>query len=328
MARVWKHWPDGVETEWPSGSLPDPDSIFRADFLNQFIGWIRYLSDMEGEAVSTPFAVAGETIVQTAEFWNALMFEAGDDWLAVTADQLVPETIVADGEAKLNDSAEYAATAIGIVSTGDVIQPYRLDACPMRIRMLRLRARIDLCVALRVAGAASCGSVLYQDWRNFNGSVSLFTESAGAGGAANAWSAHARYGADVLGGLSENVRVESPRNLSVLPGPAPARGCLVYASDNGAALDAAGKWPWAYPWLPADKFTAPIYALTDDLQQRVVAGITAGAVEPDGTVVLPTWVEGSPDYWLGAVGYETVAAMFEAWHVPLDVLPAAYQPTA
>lgn len=44
MARVWYHIAPstGEWTEWGAGTLPSAESLFRYEFLNQFIGWMRY----------------------------------------------------------------------------------------------------------------------------------------------------------------------------------------------------------------------------------------------------------------------------------------------
>ncbi len=81
MAKQWwqyANWPDGTSgsnpnltgqnpdavVDWPSGTAPKPCTVFRTAWLNQFIGWARYVSTESMSAISQGHNV------QSASFWN------------------------------------------------------------------------------------------------------------------------------------------------------------------------------------------------------------------------------------------------------------------
>lgn len=85
VSRIWYQWIDGNKVEWPSDELPHPQTVFKANFLNQFIAWIRYLNYIGQLSEHIPgFIVAGD-IIQRASFWNGLIInpetsDSGDIW--------------------------------------------------------------------------------------------------------------------------------------------------------------------------------------------------------------------------------------------------------
>lgn len=81
MAKNWwqyENWPDGTSGDnpnltgqnpdavvaWPAGTDPKPCTVFRTAWLNQFIGWARYVSCRSMSAISKWHNV------QKASFWN------------------------------------------------------------------------------------------------------------------------------------------------------------------------------------------------------------------------------------------------------------------
>lgn len=79
MNKNWYQFIDGRKVDWPENELPHPRTIFKADFINQFIGWCKYLDhidknlwDTRGTLRGVEFAEVG-TIIQEADFWNKLI---------------------------------------------------------------------------------------------------------------------------------------------------------------------------------------------------------------------------------------------------------------
>ena len=71
--RIWHQWIDGNKVEWPADELPHPQTVCKANFLNQFVAWIRYLNYIGPISEHIPrFIVAGD-IIQRASFWNGLI---------------------------------------------------------------------------------------------------------------------------------------------------------------------------------------------------------------------------------------------------------------
>jgi hypothetical protein len=84
MNKHWFQFIDGEKVDWPDNELPHPKTIFKADFINQFIGWCKYLQHISpsiwganGSARDISFIEVG-TIIQEASFWNRLIVNPYD----------------------------------------------------------------------------------------------------------------------------------------------------------------------------------------------------------------------------------------------------------
>lgn len=73
MSRIWHQWIDGNKVEWPADELPHPQTVFKANFLNQFIAWIRYLNYIGQLSEHIPEYIVAGDIIQRASFWNGLI---------------------------------------------------------------------------------------------------------------------------------------------------------------------------------------------------------------------------------------------------------------
>jgi hypothetical protein len=73
VSRVWHQWIDGNKVVWPADELPHPKAIFKANFINQFIAWIRYLNYIGPLVDHIPDYIAAGDIIQGASFWNSLI---------------------------------------------------------------------------------------------------------------------------------------------------------------------------------------------------------------------------------------------------------------
>lgn len=73
VSRIWHQWIDGNKVEWPADELPHPRTVFKTNFINQFIGWYKYLTEFSYnyKATEIQFIEPG-TIIQPADFWNSL----------------------------------------------------------------------------------------------------------------------------------------------------------------------------------------------------------------------------------------------------------------
>lgn len=77
MARKWWQFTDltGNEVEeWPAGELPNACTVFRAPWLNQFVGWKSYLAE---------FATLGSSDPQISYYENTLL---PDYWVVANSD--------------------------------------------------------------------------------------------------------------------------------------------------------------------------------------------------------------------------------------------------
>lgn len=150
MARVWKQFSrSNGWTDWPAGTLPHPDSVFRAEFLNQFIGWIRYLDALRYYNTQTlllPEFIQIGSNIQTADFWNSLNYTSNLITRNITwdIDGVLNVGYDFDLENKIEGNSAYEDTLFDNISTGDIIQPRSSNDCPVRNRLLKLRTRLDM----------------------------------------------------------------------------------------------------------------------------------------------------------------------------------------
>lgn len=144
MARTWKHYDceSGGYVEWEAGTDPGPSSIFRPKFLNQFVMWIRYLNQCGGSETSDPDWVAEGDNVQSAEFWNGLVWIPSAKWL-----ENLPEegTDFEDYAAKLVDSDLFTGDQPEI-KVGDIIEPMAAENVIIPF-VKALRQRLDASIA-------------------------------------------------------------------------------------------------------------------------------------------------------------------------------------
>lgn len=180
MSREWYHWPGGVKTAWDSGE-PSPDSVLRADFLNQFVEWGNYLSACGGDdpfygwpARRTAAIVQLSTGIQYAEFWRTMQFFPNyDNWLNC-------------GDANIgNDLTDWAAPLSGLPSAhnvivGEDIHPRIAGGSKLQTFLENVRARMDACQTWKITPTWTPYSML-QEWRK---DISTGTETyLGAGSA-------------------------------------------------------------------------------------------------------------------------------------------------
>ena len=149
MAKTWKQFtPSSGYVDWPAGTSPNPHSLYMPKFLNQFVGWIRYLAAAGGlaDGRKTPkWVVDKETIIQYADFWNNLAFMPSSKWLANNPSTFGASAVPYAGE----DGYAYALTEADLfaseptwVQIGDIIHP----GAPFEVVtafVMAARARID-----------------------------------------------------------------------------------------------------------------------------------------------------------------------------------------
>ncbi|HNS45438.1 MAG TPA: hypothetical protein PKH37_09435 [Alphaproteobacteria bacterium] len=187
MARVWYHIAPstGEWTEWGAGTLPSAESLFRYEFLNQFIGWMRYtgnfsyngdyhipaflgpstipyFSSLVSGRSSEKFLLPGDNL-QDAALWNSILqydatnaveFEESA-WIKTDYDAILTPDSELDPENEWADLAadeDYAAAAAteSELTAGDIIQWSRADSCQLRVALKNARTRLDLCKVVDV----------------------------------------------------------------------------------------------------------------------------------------------------------------------------------
>lgn len=195
MARVWHHIDPttGLWAEWAAGTLPSWQSLFRFEFLNQFIGWMRYagnfsyngdyhipahlgpstipyfLSRVSGRS-SEKFLLPGDDL-QDAALWNSILhFDATnavefDDsaWIKTDYDAILTPGSELDPENEWADLAadeDYAAAAASEseLTAGDIIQWSRDGGCELRVALKNARTRLDLCKVVDVGMKSATNS--------------------------------------------------------------------------------------------------------------------------------------------------------------------------
>lgn len=156
MNKNWFQFIDGRKVDWPENELPHPKTIFKADFINQFVGWCKYLQHIStdiwgvyGSARDISFVDIG-TIIQEASFWNQLIVNPHDMggylplWGArwawgLTADELkdVGTSLQLSSLVRPVDHPEWADHPVEPFSRGDNLQG------SLRQWLFNLRWRID-----------------------------------------------------------------------------------------------------------------------------------------------------------------------------------------
>lgn len=172
MARVWHHIDPttGLWAEWAAGTLPSAESVFRFEFLNQFIGWMRYVGNFvwnETESVAAKYPIfkrddEDETEyvfngcdIQPESLWRKLaeydpLDETADFtghiWMDYDASDICETMQTFENGTILADSEDYLdAIEESDWDDGHIIQPSTDESCPVRNMLLRLRTRLDLC---------------------------------------------------------------------------------------------------------------------------------------------------------------------------------------
>ncbi len=178
MNKNWFQFIDGRKVDWPENELPHPKTIFKADFINQFIGWCKYLQHIspgiwgaQGSARDISFVEVG-TIIQEASFWNQLIINPYDTgsylplWGArwawgLTADELkdVGTSPKLSSLYKPQDNPEWADHPVEPFSRGDNLQG------KLRQWLFNLRWRIDNSTACYGGHSHYAASqVTYKNW--------------------------------------------------------------------------------------------------------------------------------------------------------------------
>jgi len=325
MSKVWYHYPYRIKTVWPAGTLPHGDSIFMADFLNQFVGWINYLNDCQQSALAhVPLVSLGDSI-QSAAFWNQLKISASDNWLSVNND-LIAGQLIADGTAKANETAEYLATANADVAVGDRIHPMKVASCPIRNRLLKLRTRIDLLGTYETGWDTATASVHYWSKDNLGhpGVNYDYVTDDVAG-----FLTYSLYGNIVSSGPDWMTRrFQVSRNMAIsfpwmTNGTVGASYCT-YGDKGEVSWDYYGisPLPWTYyfaSWSPLVQNAAPTRYVQATTLNPFGSKWETGVTYTEDSSLIP-----SPPAF-AYTGYQHLMYT-DAWLHPLNELPSEYQP--
>lgn len=178
MNKNWFQFIDGRKVDWPENELPHPKTIFKADFINQFIGWCKYLQHISPSiwgalesARDISFVEVG-TIIQEASFWNRLIvnpYDTGDClvlWGARWAWGLTAAELKDVGTSpklsslyKPQDHPEWADHPVEPFSRGDNLQG------ALRQWLFNLRWRIDNTTACYGGHSHDAASQMtYKNW--------------------------------------------------------------------------------------------------------------------------------------------------------------------
>lgn len=178
MNKNWFQFIDGRKVDWPGNELPHPKTIFKADFINQFIGWCKYLQHIspsiwgaQESARDISFVEVG-TIIQEASFWNRLIvnpYDTGDYlplWGARWAWGLTADELRAVGTSpqlsslmRPSDHPEWADHPVEPFSRGDNLQG------ALRQWLFNLRWRIDNSTACYGGHSHDAASQMtYKNW--------------------------------------------------------------------------------------------------------------------------------------------------------------------
>jgi len=152
VAREWKQWSDaaGEYVDWPANQLPNIETIFRAGFINQFLGWMRYVGNFVWEEYEYPLPVTIErgNVAQYLDLWNGIgkfdVLESPDFneniWIEVEdLDDIKELEAEFDGDAKISDSIKYS----DLLEESPLIVGDNLQAAIRGIAR-RARARLDM----------------------------------------------------------------------------------------------------------------------------------------------------------------------------------------
>lgn len=170
MSRIWHQWIDGNKVVWPADELPHPQTVFKANFLNQFIAWKKYVSKNNSVA---RFISPGD-IIQGADFWNGMRYTIsgfwGKGWLlgylyAPDSDLISPGVKTAPAE-YINESTESLASVmdhpVAEINRGDNLQSI-LPAWLMNLRW-QLDASSVYVDWGGVSGISSNGTLWRYEW--------------------------------------------------------------------------------------------------------------------------------------------------------------------
>lgn len=174
MARAWKQYDAASNKwiDWPPGTLPSPESVFRAAFLNQFIGWANYLGALSQPAPQHKTLVSVGDAIQSAAFWNGLLH--CDDAAHSHQSWMYPATLEI-GKAsnmlwtQLDYYPDYVAAKDDPIDgkywphKGDSIQPLNSAGCPIRTRLLKTRTRLDM--MMNISAITETATTKWDFWR-------------------------------------------------------------------------------------------------------------------------------------------------------------------
>lgn len=174
MSREWYHYPLGLKEDWPEGALPSADSVFRADFLNQFISWANYLNALGGLISKRVYygprigwitfegahilhkIIQHQTIVQAASFLRKFVCTPGGRWLNWTIGQ--------------TDQPNYEyhplylqGSSPPLIQVGQDVHPRNSNGW-IRQYFLTCRERLDSMIACRADTAWATGNVINCSW--------------------------------------------------------------------------------------------------------------------------------------------------------------------
>lgn len=205
MARVWHHISPttGQWVEWEAGTLPSAESCFRFEFLNQFIGWMRYVGNFAYDGdyhvpaylapTTMPYfssKVAGRSAekfllpgddLQDLALWNSIgqfdptsgMTLTDNAWKHFT-DAFIDTLGTEEVEEALAENEEYLAAApLDPLTGGDVVQFSRASDCPIRTALLNARTRLDLCRFAKVPHWSAMDYFILHDYQGSGGSTTF-----------------------------------------------------------------------------------------------------------------------------------------------------------
>ena len=181
MGRIWHNYVDGATPgEWAANTMPGGLSSMNAAFINQFIGWQRYICFIMG--ISAPidtyfskrpeqgqadqngkkWAYPGLTNIQDRLLYNNLRFSPeGSNWLTNWRQDSAVGSIVEDWFDSQDDFPE-----VPEVMAGDIVQPPYLDDW-----FLEMRTFIDSLRAMSVNVTWPTITLnRWHIWENFIGS--------------------------------------------------------------------------------------------------------------------------------------------------------------
>lgn len=191
MSRIWYQWIDGERVEWPAGELPHQRTVFKANFINQFIGWAKYLDAISKTvwsqtglpiSKSLEFISPGD-IIQQATFWNNLIIDPkshdpidvswGMNWQKYNPPgnlEKIGTTTSLDSYGNLRDGVSWENHPVINFQYGDNLQS------GLREWMMNLRWRMDQCTLY--LNAVAIGAFEYITWsRKLDGSDQKVTRT-------------------------------------------------------------------------------------------------------------------------------------------------------
>jgi len=320
MSRAWKQYDlaSASWVDWPAGTLPSAESVFRAAFLNQFIAWQNYLTQLTQGFAADSLVSIGDPI-QSHSFWNKILGYANAApslWKNPVAHEI--GVVIPDPHSVLAADAAYIAAQdqpIGGIywpSSGDIIHPLQSAACPMRTRLLKARTRLDL---MRNTPATVDADVSMLDrWIH---SVKYpwmdeYVRMEWNTGAALTLIGDTIYGGDAV--RYYQTAGQSPYVERVVKIDLPASVHFGYSTFGAASYIAAGG-----SILFADNGEHPAFMPTDLIEDMPEDKVTmfSGA----------RYTRSTPDYPpLGATSSRNCGLAYYAFLHPLDVLPSVYTP--